>query len=81
MEGKLFAVEMLSYFNSIDDDLTMLVGIGISLLSLEQRIELFNEQFILVHRYAAWFSKHDVLLTINIEEAVVESILSDQQMC
>lgn len=80
MEGKLLAVEMLSRFNSLDDDLTLPVGIGINLLSPEQRIELFNEQLILAHRYAAWFSKHDVLLTINIEEAVVESILSDQQM-
>ncbi|MFC3948535.1 EAL domain-containing protein [Serratia entomophila] len=81
MEGRLLAVEILSRFNSLDGDLAMPAEIGINLLSPAQRIELFNEQLMLAQQHAAWFNRHDVLLTINIEEVVVELILSDRQLC
>ncbi|ANM79214.1 EAL domain protein [Serratia marcescens] len=81
MEGGLLAVEMLSRFNSLDGDLAMPAEIGINLLAPEQRIELFNEQLKLAEQHAAWFTDNNVQLTINIEETIVELILSDSALC
>ncbi|WP_060440069.1 EAL domain-containing protein [Serratia marcescens] len=81
MEGRLLAVEMLSRFNSLDGDLAMPAEIGINLLAPEQRIELFNEQLKLAERNAGWFTGNSVQLTINIEETIVELILSDPALC
>ncbi len=81
MEGGLLAVEMLSRFNSLDGDLAMPAEIGINLLTSEQRIELFNEQLKLAEQHAAWFTGNNVQLTINIEETIVELILSDSALC
>lgn len=80
MEGGLLAVEMLSRFNSLDGDLAMPAEIGINLLAPEQRIELFNEQLKLAEQHAAWFTGNNVQLTINIEETIVELILSDSAL-
>ncbi|WP_156292163.1 EAL domain-containing protein [Serratia oryzae] len=77
MGGELLAVEILSRFNSLDGDLAIPMDIGINLLSPEQRIELFNEQMLLAEQQATWFIENDVLLTINIEENVVDLLLGD----
>ncbi|AHG22353.1 diguanylate phosphodiesterase [Chania multitudinisentens RB-25] len=77
MEGRLLALEILSRFNSLDGELVMPMEIGINLLSPEQRIELFYEQLKLAEQQASWCIEHDVLLTINIDESVVDWLLSD----
>ncbi|MFI8416470.1 EAL domain-containing protein [Serratia sp. NPDC078593] len=77
MDGRLLALEILSRFNSLDGDLVMPIEIGIHLLDPLQKIELFNEQLLLVEQYALWFVEHQVLLSIPIEEDVVDGILSD----
>ncbi|MHA7847021.1 EAL domain-containing protein [Serratia sp. D1N4] len=77
MEGRLLAVEILSRFNSLDGDLAMPMEIGVNLLSPEQRIELFNEQLLLVEQQASWFVENDVLLTINIEETIADLLISN----
>jgi EAL domain-containing protein (putative c-di-GMP-specific phosphodiesterase class I) len=77
MAGRLLALEMFSRFNSPNGNLAMPAGIGFNLLSEEQKIELFNEQLILAEHYADWFVEYDVLLTINIEETVVDFLLND----
>ncbi len=81
MEGRLLAVEILNRFNSLDGDLAMPADIGINLLTPEQRIELFNEQLSLAEQNAAWFVENGVLLTLNVEEPLVDLILSDDQLC
>lgn len=81
MEGRLLAVEILCRFNSLDGDLAMPADIGINLLTAPQRIELFNEQLRLAEQHAGWFVEHDVLLTLNIEETVVDVILTDDLLC
>ncbi|HEJ8087855.1 EAL domain-containing protein [Serratia liquefaciens] len=81
MEGRLLAVEILNRFNSLDGDLAMPADIGINLLTAEQKIELFNEQLKLAAQNAAWFVENDVLLTLNIEETLVDLILADGQLC
>ncbi len=80
MAGKLLAVELLTRFNSLDGDLAMPTEIGMTLLSPEQRIELFNEQMMLAEKHAAWFVECGVLLTINIEETIVDLIVGDPQV-
>ncbi|MNH03127.1 putative anti-FlhC(2)FlhD(4) factor YdiV [compost metagenome] len=77
MEGRLLAVEILCRFNSLDGDLAMPADIGINLLTASQRIELFHEQLRLAEQHAGWFVEHDVLLTFNIEETLVDVILTD----
>lgn len=77
MVGRLLAVELLTRFNNLDGSLVMPTAIGITLLSPEQRIELFNEQLALAEKHATWFVECGVLLTINIEETVVDFILGD----
>jgi len=81
MDGRLLAVEILCRFNSLDGDLAMPADIGITLLTPDQRIELFNEQLRLAEQYASWFIEHDVLLTLNIEETLVDAILADELLC
>ncbi|WP_454877997.1 EAL domain-containing protein [Serratia inhibens] len=81
MEGRLLAVEILCRFNSLDGDLAMPADIGINLLSASQRIELFHEQLRLAEQHAGWFVEHDVLLTFNIEETLVDVILTDDLLC
>ncbi|MEE4410139.1 MULTISPECIES: EAL domain-containing protein [unclassified Serratia (in: enterobacteria)] len=81
MEGRLLAVEILCRFNSLDGDLAMPADIGINLLTASQRIELFHEQLRLAERHAGWFIEHDVLLTLNIEETLVDVILTDDFLC
>ncbi|CAI0842672.1 Cyclic di-GMP regulator CdgR [Serratia quinivorans] len=75
------AVEILNRFNSLDGDLAMPADIGINLLSTDQRIELFNEQLSLAEQNAAWFVENQILLTLNVEETLVDLILADAQLC
>ncbi|VEA65454.1 Cyclic di-GMP regulator CdgR [Serratia plymuthica] len=81
MDGRLLAVEILCRFNSLDGGLAMPADIGITLLTPAQRIELFNEQLRLAEQHASWFIEHDVLLTLNIEETLVDAILTDDLLC
>ncbi|AEF45231.1 diguanylate phosphodiesterase [Serratia sp. AS12] len=81
MDGRLLAVEILCRFNSLDGDLAMPADIGITLLTPAQRVELFNEQLRLAEQHASWFIEHDVLLTLNIEETIVDAILADDLLC
>ncbi|WP_199639082.1 EAL domain-containing protein [Serratia sp. PAMC26656] len=81
MDGRLLAVEILCRFNSLDGDLAMPADIGITLLTPAQRVELFNEQLRLAEQHACWFIEHDVLLTLNIEETIVDAILADDLLC
>lgn len=76
MAGSLLAVELLTRFTGLDGNLAMPTTIGLQLLSAEQRIELFNDQLLLAEKHASWFVESGVLLTINIEETVVDWLLS-----
>ncbi|TQI80358.1 EAL domain-containing protein (putative c-di-GMP-specific phosphodiesterase class I) [Serratia fonticola] len=80
LAGKLLALELLTRFSSLNGDLAMPTEIGITLLSPEQRIELFNEQLVLVEKHASWFVEYGILLTINIEETIVDLIVSNPQI-
>jgi len=77
MSGKLFSVELLTRFHGVAGSLVMPAGIGITLLSPEQRIELFDEQLQFAEQNALWFVENEIILTINIDETVVDWILCD----
>lgn len=79
MTGRLLAVELLTRFTGSGDNLAMPTEIGLRLLTPEQRIELFNDQLMLAEKQASWFVANEVLLTINIEETVVDWLLGSEE--
>lgn len=81
LTGKLLAVELLSRFNSPSGNLSMSPDILIGLLRREQKAELLMEQITLVEACADWFYQHAISLTINLDEDMVDIILTDINCC
>lgn len=78
--GRLLAVDIQSRFNSQDGALAMPTEIGVNLLPAAQKAALFYEQLALIEAWADWFIMHQVLLTINVDEALATLLLQDNEL-
>ncbi|MFW0766879.1 EAL domain-containing protein [Trabulsiella odontotermitis] len=76
-EGKLIAVECLSRLDPLKHSGFSQVEQFFSTASPGLRQDILLEQIALVRRHQAWFQRHDVMVTLNIDEQTLMVLDND----
>lgn len=80
IHGKLLAIELLCRFSSTDSKLTMPTELVLNLLTPAQRLRFLNEQQLWASQHAQWFSEHQVILNIGVDERLVSILLENEPL-
>ncbi|MEC5319773.1 EAL domain-containing protein [Brenneria populi subsp. brevivirga] len=80
LEGKLLAVEMITRFNSLFGNASILPDIIFSMLTKLQHHDLIKEQISFIKRNAAWFTRNDVLLVLKIDDEIADFLMESDAL-
>lgn len=79
-EGQLFGVQLITNFVGIDTPVRIPAELVLSQISAEQELTLFCEKLALLERYQDFFIDQQCLAWVNINENIVDVIISKQQL-
>ena len=81
MDGKLLAVEMITRFNSLFGNMSILPDIIFSMLNELQQHDFIIEKIDLIKKNANWFVRHDVFLVLKIDREMADFVMGSKTLC
>ncbi|MCG8710096.1 EAL domain-containing protein [Brenneria sp. 4F2] len=81
MDGKLLAVEMITRFNSLFGNMSILPDIIFSMLTKLQQHDFIIEQIDFIKKNSDWFVRHDVFLVLKIDREMADFVMESKTLC
>ncbi|MFE8154633.1 EAL domain-containing protein [Brenneria goodwinii] len=78
MEGKLLAVAMITRFNSLSGNMSILPDVIFSMLTKSQQYDFIKEQVDFINRNVDWFSQNEVSLILKIDHEIADFLMGSE---